>query len=88
MGVGGFVVRTLAEMNPHDRYALPYLGRTFRGIDQYADYQRMYADYMRRVGREIKYPSIRDPRALGGSALGDVTTHMTNVGLKTARWLV
>lgn len=88
MTVGGSIVRTLAGMSPHDRYALPYLGRTFRGIDQYADYQRMYADYMRNVGREIKYPSIRDYRAAGGSALGDATTHMTNIGLKTARWLV
>lgn len=88
MTVSRFIVNGLANMNPHDRYAIPYLGRTFKGIDQYADYQRMYADYMRRVGREIKYPSIRDYRSLGGSALGDATTHMTNIGLKTARWLV
>lgn len=88
MGASGAFVRFVTGLPKYDRYALPYLGRTFRGLDQYADYQKMYADYMRNVGREIKYPSIRDYRSLGGSALGDVTTHAANVGLKTTRWLI
>ena len=88
MNFGGLVVNKIAGMPAYDRYALPIVGRTARSIDQYADYQRMYADYMRNVGREIKYPSIRDYRSLGGSTLGDATSHLVNIGLKTSRSLL
>lgn len=47
---------------PHIRYQMPFLGKTFKAIDQYADAQKMYNDYARNVGRKIQYASIRDPR--------------------------
>lgn len=82
----GAIPRLLAGMNPHDRYALPFIGSTFRGIDQYADYNKMYADYMRNVGRKIKYPSIRDPRANAGTSFSNAVTSGLNFGAKTFRW--
>lgn len=78
----------LNSMKPHERYALPLVGSTYRNVDQYADYQKMYNDYMRNVGRKIKYPSIRDFRSNAYSSLGNATTFGMKAGLRTTRFLV
>lgn len=81
-------INLLINSKPYERYALPLVGSTFRNVDQYADYQKMYNDYMRNVGRKIKYPSIRDFRSNAYSSLGEATTFGMKEGIKTARFLV
>lgn len=80
------IYKIFSSMSPYERYRLPFVGSTFRGIDQYADYNKMYADYMRNVGRKIKYPSIRDPRANAGTSFSNAVTPGVKMLGKTFRW--
>lgn len=87
-------IHMINGLKPYERYQLPILGRTFRSIDQYADNQKRYSDYMRNVGREIKYPSIRDFRytsaSIGDAALSGVSqvSHILKGAGKTVRSLI
>lgn len=78
----------LLNSTSYERYKLPFVGSSFRGIDQYADYNKMYADYMRNVGRKIKYPSVRDPRANASTSFSSALSGGISTGLKTFRWFV
>ena len=84
MSIGRAIVKGITEMDPFDRYALPIVGSSFRNVDQYADYQRMYSDYMRNVGKTIKYPSIRDYRANAGNSLSAAIGSPLTLGMKAA----
>lgn len=88
------IVRAVSVAEPWQRYQLPFVGNTYKSMDQLADTQKMYSDYMRNVGREIKYPSIRDFRSnsssLGNSVFGGVSQGMGFIGGagKTVRSLI
>ena len=73
------------QKNP---YAIPVLGSTFRSIDQYADYQRMQADFAKNTGRKILYPSIRGYDAQAQSAAGRAVDDVVGIVGKTVKSII